>query len=84
MKLPLKNGSYHTITSERYEQLQSDYPDINIKQELTNMRNWLETHPKRGKILIDRFIINWLNKPNTLPKQPYTASHTPFADLNYK
>jgi len=84
MKLPLKNGSYHTITRERYEQLQSDYPDINVKQELTNMRLWLEAHPRRRKVYIDRFVIKWLNRSKPRRVQGYTASHTPFADLNYK
>lgn len=84
MKLPLKNGSYHTITRERYEQLQADYPDLNVKQELIKMRNWLKVHPHRGKVLMDRFIVKWLNRSKPHPKQHYSLSHKPFADLNYK
>lgn len=84
MKLPLKNGSYHTITRERYEQLQADYPNINIKRELTKMRNWLEANPQRRKARIDRFIVNWLNRAKPHRVQHYSASHRTFTDLNYK
>jgi len=84
MKLPLKNGSTHTITRDRYQQLQADYPDINVKRELNKMRNWLEANPHKRKVYIDRFIVNWLNQAKPRRQQRYSASHKPFADLNYK
>lgn len=62
IELPKRDGSMHTLTDLEIGQLQKDYPKIDVRNELSKMRNWLEANPRQRKTDVRRFIINWLNR----------------------
>jgi len=74
--LPTKSSLPYTVTQKYYEELQRDYPQINVLHNLKMMRNWLEVNPKKRKSNTTRFIINWLNraKPSVGTSMPLGAS----------
>ena len=60
--LPLRDGSEYTPPEERLTEYRRLYPDVDVAQQLRNMRGWLLTNPKKQKDAdsIERFMGAWL------------------------
>jgi hypothetical protein len=43
------------------QRFETEYPSVDIRQEIKNMQNWWVANPKRRKKNEYRFVINWLN-----------------------
>lgn len=64
LTIPLVNGSEHPVFREDIAEYVSLYPDIDVEQELRNMRGWCLANPTRRKTKkgIRAFINSWLSK----------------------
>ena len=66
IRLPLVgNGAGEAIiTSDQVEGWKKSFPDVNVVQQLRNIREWLIHNPKRRKTDrgIGRFVVGWLSK----------------------
>jgi len=64
ISLPLNNNSEHPITEPQVVEWEGLYPAVDVRQELREMRGWLDANPARRKTAkgIKRFITNWLGK----------------------
>ena len=54
------------------------YPDLDVKQELRNMKAWCLANPTKRKTSagINRFVVNWLNRSNE-KKMQYHDNNEP-------
>ena len=80
--IPLDNGKEHPVYRRDIEQYVSLYPDINVEQELRNMRGWCLANPTRRKTRkgVRTFINSWLKKSQQeaalrqeVPENPFLA-----------
>lgn len=80
--IPLVNGKEHPVYRRDIEEYVSLYPDINVEQELRNMRGWCLANPTRRKTRkgVRTFINSWLKKSQQesalkqeVPENPFLA-----------
>lgn len=64
IQLPLNDNSLFDISNEFVKEMTTLYPNVNIEQELRNMKGWLIGNPTKRKTKrgINRFITSWLSK----------------------
>ena len=64
LTIPMVNGSEHPVFREDIAEYVSLYPDIDVEQELRNMRGWCLANPTRRKTKkgVRAFINSWLSK----------------------
>ena len=64
IELPLNDKTMHQVTVEDVDKYEALYPSVDVKQELRNMFEWLDSNPKKRKTRggIKRFITNWLSR----------------------
>ena len=43
------------------QRFESEYPGLDVKQQITMMKNWWAANPRRRKTNEYRFVVNWLN-----------------------
>jgi hypothetical protein len=62
--LPLNNRSEYAITEKEVDTWSELYPAVDVRQQLRNMRGWLESNPRKRKTRsgIAAFITRWLTK----------------------
>lgn len=61
--LRTKGGGEYKVTEEEMKAWELKYPkNGDVSGEFIKMRNWLEANPRKRKIDLRRFIVNWLNK----------------------
>lgn len=62
MLLPLNDRSFYEVYDSDIDEWQALYPAADVRQELRNMRGWLDANPTRRKTKsgIRRFINSWL------------------------
>ena len=62
--LTLRNGNRFPVTEAMAGVWQSQYPQLDVTQELMKMAAWLDANPKRRKTErgIKAFCVNWLNR----------------------
>ena len=76
-ELPLCDGTAYGVTAGQAAEWASLYPAVDVRQQLRNMRGWLEANPTRRKTRrgILRFICGWLSREQDKgrpPVLPYT------------
>ena len=80
--IPLDNGKEHPVYRKDIDEYVSLYPDINVEQELRNMRGWCLANPTRRKTRkgVRTFINSWLKKSQQetalrqeVPENPFLA-----------
>lgn len=72
-ELPLNTGKLWPVTEDYVTELSDLYPAVDVRQQLRNMRGWLDSNPKNRKTEggIKRFIVGWLSKEqNRAPAAP--------------
>ena len=76
--MPLRDGTEYTPTPEEIAEYQTLYPDVDVDQQLRNMRGWLLANPKKQKTKdgIRRFIGAWLLNAQNKSLRPGVG--TPF------
>lgn len=64
ISLILNSGEEYGITDEDVKEYESLYPNVDVMQQLRNMKGWLNSNPTRRKTKsgIKRFINSWLSK----------------------
>ena len=62
--LPLNTGEEFPVISEQISEWSALYPNVDVVQQLRNMRGWLLSNPQRRKTQrgIGKFVTNWLAK----------------------
>ena len=82
IRIPLVNGTEHPIFRKDIDEYTGLYPDVNIDQELRNMRGWCLANPTRRKTKrgVKAFINSWLKKAQQeanmkpdVPENPFLA-----------
>ena len=53
--------TYH-VTEEYIAKLEATYPAVDIRQQLREMKHWLEVNPTKKKVNVASFIARWLSK----------------------
>ncbi len=67
---PKKPQKMHNVTEKDLETYEITYPAVDVRQELRQMRMWLEANPTRKKSNTKAFIINWLKKSQDRAAEP--------------
>lgn len=64
IELPLNDKTLHPVTEADIARWQELYPAVDVKQQLRNMRGWLDGSPHKRKTArgVERFIVNWLSR----------------------
>lgn len=52
---------YH-VTEEYLAKLEATYPAVDVRQQLREMKHWLEVNPTKKKVNVPAFIARWLAK----------------------
>jgi len=82
LAIPLMGGKEHPVYRRDVDEYVSLYPDINVEQELRNMRGWCLANPTRRKTAkrVGVFINSWLKKSQQeaalrqeVPENPFLA-----------
>ena len=62
--LPLNTGEEYPISDDKIAELSVLYPDVDVMQELREMRGWLIGNPRKRKTKngVMRFVTAWLSK----------------------
>lgn len=62
--IPLKSGSFHSITDDKLTEYKKLFPNIDIEQEFRNMIAWSDANPQKRKTErgVDKFIASWLTR----------------------
>ena len=88
--IPLINGTDYPVYREEADGYAALYPDVNVDQELRNMKGWCQANPTRRKTKrgINAFIHSWLKKAqqeaemkNRRPENPFLKYATGEADI---
>ncbi|MBV4366260.1 hypothetical protein [Erwinia phyllosphaerae] len=69
--LPLSGGGgEYPVSTEFIAEMAGLYPAVDIRQQLRNMRGWLDSNPKKTKTSrgIRKFITNWLQREQDSPR----------------
>lgn len=84
--LPLNDGSDFNIREPYFNEMQTLYPSVNLKQEFRGMKAWLISNPTKRKTRpgIKSFINKWLSRaqnasggfPHVIPNKPSKAAIT--------
>lgn len=65
------HSEYYPVPIAHVQQWESDYPGLNVRQELIKARNWLDTRPPGEKKTyrgMNKFVVNWLNRAFDRPQ----------------
>lgn len=64
IELKLKTGGSHFITELEMAALQSQYPSLDVQQEMLQAQAWLEANRSKRPTYagVKRFIVGWLNR----------------------
>ena len=83
--IPLLGGKEHPVYRKDIDEYVSLYPDINVEQELRNMRGWCLANPQRRKTRsgIRKFINSWLSRAQDrgVPGTRLSPEDNPFLTL---
>lgn len=76
ISLPLIDKTNYDVSDDVVKELQSLYLAVDIKQELRNMKGWLNANPTKRKTRrgINKFINSWLAKRQDNPKYHTTTT----------
>lgn len=82
ISLPLSDGQLLPITDEEINNFIKSYPDLNIRQELVSIKNWLEEKPEARKSMSGtrKLIERWLNKKSKGAQNVGSDKRHPKAD----
>lgn len=82
ISLPLSDGQLLPITDEEINNFIKSYPDLNIRQELVSIKNWLEEKPEARKSMSGtrKLIERWLNKKSKGAQNGGSDKRHPKAD----
>lgn len=71
ISLPLNDKTNFSISEEEVNKYQELYPNVDVSQELRNMKGWLDANPTKRKTKrgINRFVNGWLQRKQDSPKQ---------------
>lgn len=83
-ELPLNDGTVFPISEELAAAFAGLYPNVNVPQELREMKGWLIANPKRRKTRfgVMRFITAWLAKEQDKGGNKKQEAKVPSYDLN--
>lgn len=70
-----RNGEYYPVTQKMMDEWQELYPNVNVPQELKNMKGWSMANPTKRKTVkgMPRFINSWLSREQNKSKHIYTS-----------
>ena len=76
MQLPLNTSELYSIYDDDIEEYKKLYPNVNIEQQIRNMKGWLDANPKKRKTKngIKRFINSWLSREQDKPSIQHKPS----------
>ena len=71
ISLPLNDKTNFSISEDEVNKYQELYPNVDVSQELRNMKGWLDANPTKRKTKrgINRFVNGWLQRKQDSPKQ---------------
>lgn len=71
ISLPLNDKTNFSISEGEVNKYQELYPNVDVGQELRNMKGWLDANPTKRKTKrgINRFVNGWLQRKQDSPKQ---------------
>ena len=71
ISLPLNDKTNFSISEDEVNKYQELYPNVDVVQELRNMKGWLDANPTKRKTKrgINRFVNGWLQRKQDSPKQ---------------
>ncbi len=71
ISLPLNDKTNFSISEDEVNKYQELYPNVDVAQELRNMKGWLDANPTKRKTKrgINRFVNGWLQRKQDSPKQ---------------
>lgn len=71
ISLPLNDKTNFSISESDVNKYQELYPNVDVSQELRNMKGWLDANPTKRKTKrgINRFVNGWLQRKQDSPKQ---------------
>ena len=71
ISLPLNDKTNFSISEDEVNKYQELYPNVDVSQELRNMKGWLDANPTKRKTKrgINRFVNGWLQRKQDTPKQ---------------
>ena len=71
ISLPLNDKTNFSISEDEVNKYQELYPNVDVVQELRNMKGWLDANPTKRKTKrgINRFVNGWLQRKQDTPKQ---------------
>lgn len=81
IELPLNDGTFFKVCSNHVDQWQQLYGNVDVDQELKNMKGWLISNPSRRKTKsgIMRFINSWLSQEQNKYKKNPTSTVSNYA-----
>lgn len=70
-----RNGEYYPVTQKMMDEWQELYPNVNVPQELKNMKGWSMANPTKRKTVkgMPRFINSWLSREQNKSEHIYTS-----------
>lgn len=70
-----RNGEYYPVTQKMMDEWQELYPNVNVPQELKNMKGWSMANPTKRKTVkgMPRFINSWLSREQNKSTHIYTS-----------
>ncbi|MCR4928993.1 MAG: replisome organizer [Lachnospiraceae bacterium] len=70
VKIPLKDNSFYSVYTSELEELQRNYPLLDVRQEILDMKAWCIDNPDKRKTPrgIHRFINHWLKYSKSKPE----------------
>ena len=77
--ITLNSGEEYSVTQKDFDSWQTLYPNVNVSQELRNMRGWCDANPSRRKTKsgIKRFINGWLSREQNDSRTTTCPSYQP-------
>ncbi|CAB3784502.1 hypothetical protein [Pararobbsia alpina] len=74
--IPLNDGSEHGISASQVEEWSSTYPNVDVTQQLRQMRQWSIANPTKRKTRrgVMAFANSWLAKEQDKPSKPRSES----------
>lgn len=80
LTIPLINGTDFPVYRKDVDEYVFLYPDVNVEQELRNMKGWCQSNPTRRKTKrgVSAFINSWLKKSQQEAAMKYEPPENPF------
>ena len=85
LEMPLiKRDGSHPVTLSKIEDWQNDFPGIDVRQQLRNIRQWniANTSRRKTKVGIEKHIVGWLSREQDRARKPLNGNRQTRSEKN--